>query len=79
MKEFLTHLMTTIDENGSEKMDGRRFLDWPNDADPSAVHAGLQAMYKLAFDAGQVLFRIFGDDEFVEVCRQTSEKVSRQS
>ena len=77
MKELLSFLMTTIDENGCEKMEGRRFLDWANDADPIAVHAGLQAMYKLAFDAGQVLFRIFGDDEFVAKCKEMSELVSR--
>ena len=52
---LLRQLLSCVDENGKEKMPEGRFLDWPSNANPQAIHAGLQALMILAFDAGQTL------------------------
>ncbi len=48
--KLLDRLSTFIDENGKEKLNGVRFLDWPTKADPVAVHAGLQSLMTMTFD-----------------------------
>ena len=49
---LLDQLSTFIDEDNKEVLNGVRFLDWPTSGDPKAVHAGLQAMMVMTFDAG---------------------------
>ncbi len=51
MVNLLAQLETFIDEDGRETLNGGRFLDWPTSTIPEAVHAGLQAMMVLTFDA----------------------------
>lgn len=52
MIALLDQLSTFIDEDNSEILNGGRFLDWPTSEDPKAVHAGLQAMMVMTFEAG---------------------------
>ncbi len=52
MIDLLDQLSTFIDTDNKEILNGGRFLDWPTSTDPKAVHAGLQAMMILTFDAG---------------------------
>jgi hypothetical protein len=52
---LLEQLRGQIDENGSEKLGGARFLDWPSSEDPKAIHAGLQALLAMALRAGAEL------------------------
>lgn len=61
--ELLAHLATYIEENGGEKLDGGRFLDWPTSTDPKAVHAGLQSMMILTFEAGVRLLNTLGEKD----------------
>lgn len=66
--ELLDVLKTRIDENGKEVLDGTRFLDWPTSPNREAVHAGLQAMMAMTFDAGAKIAAIFGDHEKEQDC-----------
>ncbi|MBC6996612.1 alpha-L-rhamnosidase [Neolewinella lacunae] len=52
---LLAQLATFIDEDNAEKLNGGRFLDWPTSPDKAAVHAGLQSMMVLTFEAGSAL------------------------
>ena len=52
MISLLNYLSTFIDEDHKEILNGVRFLDWPTSEDPIAVHAGLQAMMVMSFEAG---------------------------
>lgn len=52
MINLLDQLETFIDEENGEKLNGGRFLDWPTSPDKQAVHAGLQSMMVLTFEAG---------------------------
>ncbi|SHE40364.1 alpha-L-rhamnosidase [Mariniphaga anaerophila] len=71
-KEYLTallkHLSTKIDDNGKEILDGNRFLDWPSSENQEAVHAGLQSMMVMTFEAGADLCRVLGDEKTVSLC-----------
>jgi hypothetical protein len=55
MISLLDYLSTFIDDNNKEILNGVRFLDWPTSEDPIAVHAGLQAMMVMTFEAGNTM------------------------
>jgi hypothetical protein len=59
MIELLDYLSTFIDGDNKEVLNGVRFLDWPTSEDPIAVHAGLQAMMVMTFEAGSDMMAIF--------------------
>lgn len=52
---LLDQLSTFIDDENKEVLNGGRFLDWPTSEDSIAVHAGLQAMMVMTFEAGSEL------------------------
>jgi alpha-L-rhamnosidase len=60
MIRLLDHLSTFIDENNKEILNGARFLDWPTSTKPTAVHAGLQAMMAMTFEAGSDIVQLYG-------------------
>lgn len=63
MVGLLDHLSTFINNDHQEILDGVRFLDWPTSEKPKAVHAGLQAMMVMTFEAGSEIMEIFGRDD----------------
>ena len=69
---LLHHLATKIDDEGKEILDGNRFLDWPSSENPAAIHAGLQSLMVMAFEAGNELLTILGDKTNAEFCKQTA-------
>jgi alpha-L-rhamnosidase len=73
--ELLAKLEGKIDENGKEVLDGHRFLDWPTSGDPSAIHAGLQSMMVMTFDAGKELAQILGNSEKADFCDNAIQKL----
>ncbi len=79
--EYLRGLMTVlagcVDENGVEHMPDIRFLDWPNNADPVAIHAGLQGCLKLALDNGAYLLRELGEEETAALCEAAAERMKK--
>lgn len=79
-QEYITGLlhllMQHIDENGSEKLNGKRFLDWPTSRDKECIHAGLQGLMALAMDAGIQLSDVFGDAALKAECKAAKEKLS---
>jgi alpha-L-rhamnosidase len=77
LSELLRHLSLKIDVNGKEILDGHRFLDWPSSENPEAVHAGLQSMMVMTFDAGAELSKILGDKETEKICLKAGEKLKK--
>ena len=75
MKALLTELAKCIGEDGQENLPGRRFLDWPNNEDEVAKHAGLQGLLKLAMDQGAYLMDELGDTETAGICKASAEKL----
>ena len=78
LAKLLRHLASRIDDHGTEKLDGRRFLDWPTSANATAIHAGLQAMMVLTMEAGQRLSTTLGDAETAKLCVDTAAKLRAQ-
>ena len=72
---LLRQLLGKVDERGIERLDGNRFLDWPSNANPVAIHAGLQAMMVMAMQAGAELSEILGDKELAKECKAMYEKM----
>lgn len=77
MTSLLNHLMTKIDSQGKENLDGGRFLDWPSSTNQKGVDAGLQAMMVLAMNAGTELALVMGDKDLSERCKKASKKLSK--
>lgn len=61
--DLLDFLEKKIDANGKEILDGTRFLDWPTSPNTDAIHAGLQSMMVMTFDAGQKIATLFKNKE----------------
>ncbi len=60
MIALLDQLSTFIDKDNREVLNGHRFLDWPTSEKPEAIHAGLQAMMVMTFEAGAEMMTILG-------------------
>ncbi len=75
LRGLLTVLAGCVDADGVEHMPEGRFLDWPNNADPIAIHAGLQGCLKLALDNGAYLLRELGEDETAALCEASAERM----
>ncbi len=60
---LLDLLKTKIDENGKENLDGARFLDWPTSPNKEAIHAGLQSLMIMTFDAGAEIAGFLDDPD----------------
>ena len=77
-KEYLVDLLkllfTKVDERGVEQLDSR-FLDWPSNAHPEAIHAGLQSLMLIAMQSGSELCEILGEDALAKECQQMYEKM----
>lgn len=77
MTDLLNHLMTKIDKNGKEMLDGTRFLDWPSSPNVKGVDAGLQALMVMAMDAGNEMALALGDKELAGRCAKASKKLKK--
>lgn len=76
-KDYITQLlgilMTKIDENGRERLDGFRMLDWPSQHNAKAKSAGIQALMVWAMRVGQEFGGLFEDEKLVSDCRNAEQ------
>ena len=77
MTTLFNHLITKIDDQGKEMLDGTRFLDWPSSPNVKGVDAGLQALMVMAMDAGHEMALAMGDNELAGRCAKTSKKLKK--
>ncbi len=66
--DLMNVLADCVDEDGVEHMPESRFMDWPNNDNPGAIHAGLQGLLKIALDKGSSLLYTLGDVALAEKC-----------
>jgi hypothetical protein len=76
LTKLLAQLATKIDANGNEKLDAR-FLDWPSSENPKGIHAGLQALMVLAFDAGKDLCKVLDEPQSITLCEASIAKLKK--
>jgi len=74
---LLDQLSTFIDDDNREILNGGRFLDWPTSEDPKAVHAGLQAMMVMTFEAGSEIMEILGNNKLEEKYKKISKDLKK--
>ena len=75
MTSLLNHLMTKIDDNGKETLDGTRFLDWPSSPNVKGVDAGLQALMVMAMQAGEDIAEALGDKDLAARCKKAEKRL----
>jgi hypothetical protein len=73
--DLLRLLATKIDDSGKETLKPGRFLDWPSNGNPKAIHAGLQSLMVMTFQSGARLSAALGDKAMVEFCNETVRKL----
>ncbi|OCW94041.1 alpha-L-rhamnosidase [Macellibacteroides sp. HH-ZS] len=78
MEGLLKYLLTKVDANGREKLDGNRFLDWPSSENQPGVDAGLQALLTMAMDAGSELCRLLKNDSLAAQCAEAAGCMKKQ-
>ena len=75
MTSLLNHLMTKIDDNGKETLDGTRFLDWPSSPNVKGVDAGLQALMVMAMQAGADIAEALEDKDLAVRCKKAEKRL----
>ncbi len=74
---LLKLLSTKIDDSGKEMLEGGRFLDWPSSENKPAIHAGLQSLMVMTFQAGAEMSKTLGDQGMAELCQKTVSKLKK--
>ena len=75
--KLVRHLATFVAEDGAEKLNGMRFLDWPTSENRAAIHEGLQALMVMAMESGGRLSEAVADTETQQICNQTVAKLRK--
>jgi alpha-L-rhamnosidase len=73
----LAELAKHIGPDGSETLPEMRFLDWPSSENKPAIHAGLQSLMVLAFEAGAELASPLHDPALRTQCEETLKNLRR--
>lgn len=79
-KDYLTGLLERldhfVDEQGFEKLDGWRFLEWPTAEDQEAIAAGLQALLSIAYDRAEALLEELQEEDLARHAREMAAKTA---
>ena len=67
MKELLRNVIANVDGSRENYKSGR-FIDWPTNDNPDAIHCGLQALTIRALEAGRDIASWLGDPALKEEC-----------
>jgi alpha-L-rhamnosidase len=73
--DLLKFLISKVDSNGKEKLDGTRFLDWPSSENPEAIHLGYQALMIMTMKTGNELCTTLSEPKMAEECLQMEKKM----
>lgn len=65
LNALLDELARHIAASGAETLPETRFLDWPSSENKQAIHAGLQSLMVLVFEAGEELGAALGDADMI--------------
>ena len=73
--EILSRAAKLVDDGGAERMPEKRLLDWPNEANKGAKHAGIHALLKMTLEKGAVVLREIGENALATECEKTAERM----
>ena len=74
LTDLLRHLISMAGDDGVEKLDGNRFLDWPSSENTPAINAGLQSLFIMAMNAGEELCGLLGNRELAKQCANIAKR-----
>ena len=74
---LLDELARHIGPDGAEALPEMRFMDWPSSGNKRAIHAGLQSLMILAFQAGGELAATLGEPALQQNCAATVTRLRR--
>lgn len=77
LRDLARVLASCVDQDGVEHMPEGRFIDWPNNANPVAIHAGLQGLLKMALDKCDEMLTVLGVDDVAALCRESAERMKK--
>ena len=76
--ELLARLISSVGDDGREElMRTGRFLDWQSSGNVKAIHAGLQALMKMAIDYGSKICVLLGNRDLAARCDECLTRMSR--
>ena len=75
--DLINQIISKIDKNGKENLDGGRFLDWPTAKDPDVIHAGLQSLMLMAIEAGKDIAGWLNDSDLKDICAKASKSLQK--
>jgi hypothetical protein len=68
MQALLKKLAALLGDDGREKIDGMRFLDWPSSPNKQGVTAGLQGLLVMTLESGARTMTTLGDADTAKLC-----------
>ncbi len=74
LTELLRNVMKNVDGNKENYKDGR-FIDWPTNDNPDAIHAGLQALTVRALEAGSELAGWLSEPALSRECKDVAARL----
>ncbi len=75
--DILSRVSDCVRDDGGENMPPRTLLDWPNEANAEAKHAGIHAMLKMTLEKGAAMLDEIGEHELCKKCLNTVEKMKK--
>ncbi len=76
---LVDHIMSKIGPDGTEQLDGGRFLDWPTSEDKDVIHSGLQALMVIALEASKDIAEWLDDKQLAKKCEDGIRSLRRQN
>ena len=80
-KEYLVKLLDQvigkIDDKNNEILNGGRFLDWPSNDDPKAIHAGLQSLMIIALNEADEICGYLNLPEMKRKCGDAANRLMK--
>jgi len=76
MAALVRNIAGFIAPDGQEQLPGG-FLDWPSSENPTAIHAGQQALMVMAFDKTAWMMAEMGDQETEAFCQRQVQRLKR--
>lgn len=79
LSDLVDQLISKIDSDGKENLDGGRFLDWPTSEDPDVIHSGLQSLMVMTFEAGKDIAGWINDARLRDKCNEALRSLGKHT
>src|SRR5690554_2546150 len=79
LSALIDQVITNINPAGKEELDGGRFLDWPTSENPDVIHAGLQSLMVMTFEAGRDIAHWINDVQLRVKCNEALRSLGKHT